>query len=84
VAGPTFSITFVAGFGSTNSAVIGADAQMPNVQIDDANANPGIQGQKMARNELINVKGSDGVTRQVRIDAERSNPAKGLIFTYPI
>jgi hypothetical protein len=79
----TFTLTFVAGFGSHNSGVIGPNAQMPNVQVDDSNAVQGIQLQRMARNEQINAL-IGGVTTKCTIDASRSDPSRGLIFLLPV
>jgi hypothetical protein len=83
MAGPTFSITFVAGIGSSNCGFSANDALMASAQIDDTNITPGMQGQRMSRNEQINFQ-IGGVVRKATIDAERSNPAKGLIFLLPV
>jgi hypothetical protein len=76
----TFSITFASGFGSSNSGIPAGNAQMPTAQIDDGNATPGFQRSVMAKNGTMNYKGSDGVTRQAKIDSSRSDPSKGLIY----
>jgi hypothetical protein len=79
----TFSLTFTQGFGSHNSGVVGPNAQMPNVQIDDANATVGTQKAQMAKNGQINAL-IGGVTTKCTIDASRSDPSKGLIFLLPV
>ncbi|MFZ1009362.1 MAG: hypothetical protein WAN65_21145 [Candidatus Sulfotelmatobacter sp.] len=76
----TFSITFVAGLGSSNSAYPSMNSQQPAVQIDDTNATRGAQQLDMARNRQLNVLGSDGVIRKCTIDASRSDPSRNLIY----
>jgi hypothetical protein len=83
MAGPTFSITFVSGFASANSGISASNAQLPTAQIDDTNETRGIQSRAMSRNSEINVRGSDGVTRNCTIDSYRSDPSKGLIYYLP-
>lgn len=79
----TFSLTFVAGFGSHNSAAPAPNAQMPSVQIDDTNATVGIQAQRMALNGQVNALIA-GVTTKCTIDSSRSDPSRGLIFLLPV
>jgi hypothetical protein len=76
----TFSITFVSGFGSSNSGIPAGNAQMPTAQIDDTNATDGAQQKDMAFNRQINILGSDGVIRKCTIDASRSDPSRNLIY----
>jgi hypothetical protein len=80
----TYSLTFVAGLGSSNSGYPANDAQLPAVQLDDTNATAGIQRFRMSQNRQINFKGSDGVDRKATIDASRSDPSKNLIFLLPV
>lgn len=70
--------TYSVGFGG-----IAADAgpsATKNIALPDDYARPAGQAYAMSQGALLSCRGPDGAAANYKIDAERSDPDKGLIY----
>lgn len=65
-------------------AFMGTGAHNPfspkRLTMDDAYATPGAQAGAMSQGTVITCQNQAGIQQNYKIDAERSDPSRGLIF----